>query len=453
MSNLIPNNLKLVKQVSNDDDSQGHIAICESETNGVITPLVVKIPKGICFLIDHEAQILQDLNTLNLPHFCKYYSHSENKIYMEYININNQIVSFDAFLNNFDEIGINLIKQVIMTLAIAQKYLEFTHYDLHCDNILVKEVDKNSVYLYVLDEENQFCVPSNGYCAVIIDYGYAHTKNTYANGSLEFTNLGYTPIIYDKYVDCMRFLITTSRMIRSNNKIYRNIVRNIYPLENIVSMTSGWFQDNICKNIFTILCEKIKNENSSLTNIFYKKPIQTLLLLQSMIVKPIDDKSNHDNITLDYYQCSQEFNKLISNSTPKEQLQLLKKIVNCVKTNSNFNTIEELKNMDFSLFQEYIFNLQKSLSSYINFQIKIIESQKADIYSKIKLKTEQIFGALDFNFKSKFSFDIFTKVYMWKDNKMTEFEIPGKYIKKLNSIASPLKGTYLYDLYKIINKK
>lgn len=443
-------NINVIKKLGCSEDRQGKVSLCEGEINGVRTLFITKVPKKIGFLSDHEAQIIKDLNTLNLPHFCKYYYHDNHKIYMEYVSMDGELRSLDSFLapSSYDfDTAMNLIKQVVMALAVAQKHLQFTHYDLHCDNVLVKSVPKNSVYLYVIDDDNQFCVPTNGLCSVIIDYGYSYTKNTGSYGSLEFTEFGYTPVFFDAYIDCIRFLITTSRISRREYKIFRNVVRNLFPLSESISMSSGWFKSVGGRNgILDGIREKL-GEITSSTCILYKKCIQSLMILQGLVKRGFDYP--YTNLSADYYRFSQEFEKLTCDKAPKDKLEILKKIVVATNDDIPFENLNiETDYKEFGTLKEYVNTLRNSLSGYVTQLSKSVENKKKEVYSQLKHNTEQIFGALDFNFHSEFVFDTSTKIYMWKDCKMVEFSIPGKYLRKINKTIPPLRGTLLYDIYR-----
>lgn len=440
-------NIKELKKLGSSDDRQGKVTLCEGDVNGNLIRFISKIPKKVGFLSTHEAQILKDLNTLNLPHFCQYLGNSENKVYMEYVNDEGKVRSLDSFIQKDFDITMNLIKQIIMALAISQRKIQFTHYDLHCDNVLVKNVDPNSVYLYVVDEQNQFCVPTNGHCAVIIDYGYSYTQNTGTYGSLEFTELGYTPNFYDPYIDCIRFLITTSRISRNSGKeykIFRNIVRNIYPVSDNISMTSGWFRKAGKIGLLEAIKEKLGEMTSE--SILYKKCIQSLMIIQGMVKKNFE--YSFQKLSADYYRFSQEFEKLTAGFSPKQKLETLKQLIVSIVDDQPFDKLEiNTKYTDFDTLKEYLSTLRDSVSGFVTQFTKTIEQRKSEIYSGIKLTTEQIFGALDFNFNSEFKFDDETTVFMWKDCKMTEFKIPAKYIKKVNRTVPPLRGTLIYDIY------
>lgn len=69
---------------------------------------------------------------------------------------------------------ISYMWQIIFALAIAQKYLKFTHNDLHSNNIMYSETKIK--YLYYQINNRYYRVPTNGYILKIIDFGRAVFK-------------------------------------------------------------------------------------------------------------------------------------------------------------------------------------------------------------------------------------------------------------------------------------
>ena len=67
-----------------------------------------------------------------------------------------------------------ILMQVIMQLIAYQKVFAFTHNDLHTNNIMYKETDKQ--YLYYCFESNYYKVPTYGKIWKIIDFGRAIYK-------------------------------------------------------------------------------------------------------------------------------------------------------------------------------------------------------------------------------------------------------------------------------------
>jgi len=69
------------------------------------------------------------------------------------------------------DIILSCIFQVSFALAYLQKHLEFTHNDLHIDNIMYQRTDK--LFLYYKYNNIYFKIPTHGYIFKIIDFGRA----------------------------------------------------------------------------------------------------------------------------------------------------------------------------------------------------------------------------------------------------------------------------------------
>lgn len=94
--------------------------------------------------------------------------------------------SFSDYISLSDPLRIVLaIYQIAAGLYYAQQKLEFTHYDLHADNIMVTPIvapsSKPVLYKYKFGDVNTFDVPAYVNCS-IIDYGSSYVKglNKYA---------------------------------------------------------------------------------------------------------------------------------------------------------------------------------------------------------------------------------------------------------------------------------
>ena len=115
---------------------------------------------------------------------------------------------------------------------------------------MIKRCDKNIVNLYIIDDDNQFCIPTMGYNPIIIDYGFSYISDMEDNplwASLAHTDVGFMSNIFDWVADPKLFLITVSLEIKNKrnskqSKIFRRIVKNIfYPLN--IDWESGWDED------------------------------------------------------------------------------------------------------------------------------------------------------------------------------------------------------------------
>ena len=77
----------------------------------------------------------------------------------------------DLLQNINKDIILSCLFQVSFALAYLQKYLQFTHNDLHIDNIMYQRTDK--LFLYYKYNNIYFKIPTHGYIFKIIDFGRA----------------------------------------------------------------------------------------------------------------------------------------------------------------------------------------------------------------------------------------------------------------------------------------
>lgn len=249
-------------------------------------------------LIEHEYSILKKLEQISsyCLHFHKAYGiikfdcniilsgdplqiSSKHKVIerdmllMQYIN---NRCSFRELMENSkikDDVIINIMKQIFLIIEMYQDY-EFTHYDLHSENILIRDCNPNTFILYVIHKK-LYLIPTLGFIPNIIDFGFSYCKPKPnkpegcneephgLTGTLMSTKEGYTTSRFSKYTDLKLFFISVvddlSRTIeRENiyNKLY-NICRNIFSGMN-VQWNSGWDNSKIIDPI-TFIHELIKD--------------------------------------------------------------------------------------------------------------------------------------------------------------------------------------------------
>lgn len=151
-----------------------------------------------------------------------------------------------------DNIIMSLLKQTLMGILIANRYNNFTHYDLHSENILVQKCSYNDVYVWYDSKQGvPYVVPSLGYIPRIIDYGFSYSDALIGEPHttpLDFMKEGYMSFRTDKFADFR--IILTSMMeemyyCRRYNDIYniqKKIVKKLYKKTNI-DWSSGWLKD------------------------------------------------------------------------------------------------------------------------------------------------------------------------------------------------------------------
>lgn len=278
--------------------------------------VIFKMSQYINYLVQHELTIMQGLKEVSnfCPHFCrgigmietlidaKYKknctnpfditnAHPINKeiLLAEYIDDSSKFYNYIRSEKIHEDVLFSIVKQVILATSFAQKLKKFTHYDLHSFNIMVKQCDKDVVFLYKIDDENQFCVPTHGSYPVIIDFGFSYIENLdYLFPSLAHTDVGFMSDRFDWVADPKLFLVTVSQEIKYKRgtkkaKRFRRIVRNIFnPLT--IDWQSGW--DELGIKGASEQISKVLDEYNEISNLFYKYDCYCLDIIQTLILLP-----------------------------------------------------------------------------------------------------------------------------------------------------------------------
>lgn len=466
---------------------------------------VFKISQYLNYLVEHEYTVMNSLTQLSnfCPHFCKSYGvlecnvdptysksgnpfHNKDKkheidkkvLFMEYINDSYKFCKYIKNTNIHENHLYSIIKQVLLALSISQSKKQFTHYDLHSDNIMLKECNSDLVILYVIDDNNQFIVPTLGYYPVIIDYGFSYIKDMdggYLWPSLAHTDIGFTSDRYDSISDPKLFLISVSEEIRNyrktnKSKKLRNMVKNIFdPLT--VEWDCGW--DSIFDNSASDYVLELLEEHTGESKVFKECENYCIDILQSLIILPFEKKS-YNSLTVSFCGFLEEYYKIekqISNNF--YNLYILKGIIDSARNVRSlyYNKItrnEALKTFRISIydkiekvakfckttdihFEKMLCSLFVLANSIEGVYYEIMENntnKKYKEYEKLQLNTvEQIYGCIDTNLPDNYVYCKDTIVL--QINCITEkfdiFKLSDENINELNNIHSISRGSYLYE--------
>lgn len=178
--------------------------------------VVIKKIQTSLNLINHEAVVgLYGINKVideGILNFCYTYGIKENNIFYEYIDgkiYRNflKICNLEQFLSTFF--------QIVLALKEANDLVDFTHYDLHTDNIIVKYTELEFIKYKYNNCKTSHLLP------VIIDYELSHIKyNNLHYGNLTTGIIPYqifrdrSYLIYDIY----KLLIKALHIIYKYNK-------------------------------------------------------------------------------------------------------------------------------------------------------------------------------------------------------------------------------------------
>lgn len=490
--------LKLKKK-NIKDGKQGSVGIlCHKDLN-----FFYKTSLRIDHLIKKEYCVMNDLNELSLycPHFSRCIGVINTQVEVEKSKdgdifnitskypIEKEVILCEYLKNSIlfskhikselsEKIIYSIIKQVLLCLWIAQKEKKFTHYDLHSDNILIKRCNKNVVFLYILDEENQFAVPTYGYYPVIIDFGFSYSKDLEDGplwGTLVHTDLGFITDRFDWVADPKLFLVSVSYEINKHrrtkeSKLFRKRVRKIFsPLS--INWKSGWdITDdvNVCEFLARIL-----NDYSNISKLFEYHPSYCIDLIQTLIITPLEYQ-DYENIEENYILFLEEWVKIENEfSNLFYNLYILKGLVDSARCVRSYFCEETTKQLAISTFKHDVFeninkvskfcrpkniNFEKMLSSLYSLSLNIeglfynlIENRmqiKQKEYNKLSSKSiEQIFAYIDCNIEIPYEYTKQTNIIIIDSvkKKQNVINLQQNNIEIINKLDTIYRGTFIYD--------
>jgi hypothetical protein len=354
---------------------QGVVGIFKSKTDDMT--FVFKVSQKINHLIKHEYTVMESLNCIAdfCPHFIKGYGMiecdvnphtrrgnvfdvsdckrtiSKDVLIMEHLTDSVKLKTLLKDKSYASEKSLFcIIKQVLLSVLIAQKIVKFTHYDLYYNNVMVKNCDKNLVMLYIIDEDTQYVIPTNGYLPTLIDFGFSYAEEMnggYMWANMNNTNCGFYSDRFSETTDFRHFLITMSddldREFQSDNtdKLL-NITRNLFRY-NGVDWETGWLKERgisagkeVEMTIHDLITE-IRAIKTVVLNptIFDEYSSHCIHIIQTLIHIPMKARSS-EFIGLSFVDFIEEFNKIESNiNSPYYLIHILKEIVDLARNIRN----------------------------------------------------------------------------------------------------------------------
>lgn len=486
---------------------QGFVGILEKDGKDY----VFKMSQYINYLIHHESIVMQGLNIIGTfcPHFCKYFETIIEKVdpkiksegnpfeinykypvkkeimLCELIERSTKFYNYIRAIKKIDEkILYSSLKQVLLAICIAQQEKQFTHYDLHSNNIMMKKCDKDLVFLYILDTDNQFCVPSYGHYPILIDFGFSYIEDMEDAplwASMGHTDIGFMSDRFDPITDAKLLLVTVSGEIKDlrrtkNAKKLRRITKNLfYPIK--MDWESGW-DDVEKKSAADYVINMFKRLNKD-SEFFKEYDYYCIDILQTLIVLPLEPQDYSDP-DIAYKTFITEWCKIENEiSTPFYNLYILKGIVDSArKIHASYLDLDTRKDA-LKTFREDIRNCLDEISEYcmvkdIHYEKMLcslymlsncIEGILFDVnnsrtlekhkeYDKLPLKScTQIYGALECNIPSNYTYTKDTKIMFIDCIKKEKYlhTLEEEEIKNVNAIHNISKGCYIYDLF--VNKE
>ena len=489
---------------------QGITGVLKTRTSPVKC-CVFKLSQNIDYLVEHEYKVMNRLNDLAsfCPHFClvedvimclveqrlKKYKNpfdiiSKNPIYKpvlieEFIKGTKLGSYIDNAKNPITDLPIlsSAIKQVMMGIAFAQNKCNFTHYDLHTDNIILEKHDSDSVFLYILDNNTAFAVPTNGYRARIIDYGFSYVDaadDDYLTTSLLHTDIGYTNDRFDWVSDPKLFLISISYQLKNvfpnskSVKKFSNCVRNMF--SNLcVDWEYGWdeYEDD---SVTEQLLEEAEKDYRDTSFIFNKYKHDAIQVLQSVIKLPFTH-SSYENLSLSYCTFLKEFSKIedrIENTV--HLFYILKAIIDSAKKLRDEYENEDTQKSAITKFRHYITEIIDSVAKFcsvggLHYEKMLCalysfeECASGFLYTRMKKRYNEknkynkslpvrnlldILNVLYYNCEDYYDYTSKTTIQVYDSVQecQVRFKLTRDEIKKLDEVEYWMKAPLLAQMYK-----
>lgn len=465
---------------------------------------VFKISQYINHLVQHESTIMKGLNELAAycPHFCKTVGNIMCQVDPKYRKLSNpftlsckypiekevllcEYISNSCKFYNYirskkvdETVLYSTIKQTLLAIAISQKKKRFTHYDLHSNNVMMKKCNKDVVFLYVMDNENQFCVPTLGSYPVIIDFGFSYISDMDDGplwASMGHTDVGFMSDRFDHISDPKLFLITVSGEIKEKrnskqSRKLRRIIRNLYyPLT--VEWESGWddFTGRSASDYVTQMVDMYNTESQ----IFDEFEHYCIDLIQTLIILPIEEQ-NYSNIHISFATFLHEWIKIENEiSNPFYNLYILKGVVDAARTVRSDYISSTTKTNAVSEFKRMVYDRIGKVSQFcqpkkLNFEIMLCSllvyakcsegvlydaiisrmSEKEREYEKLPLTTvEQVYASIEANIPDQYVYNENTTVFVLdcvkEETRM--YKPTSEEIEIINDLPALARGTYLYN--------
>lgn len=290
--------------------------------------IACKISKLPDFTIRHEYGVMEKLYKLNLPNFpvpytlCpltvdanyrkkinplsitpELYPVSTDAMFFEYIENG---IELDKFINKTKDTKLvnSLIEQVMLAVCMAYDVYKFTHYDLHCGNVLVRPSTLIDVE-YTINRIT-YKVKTYGYIAVIIDFGLSYIDGLdFLYCPLFHTNIGVLTHTHTKHADLKLFLVSLANdtNINSVKKLTDRLYSNLK-----INPENGW---DLLEggNALDHVYYKLYDDRTTCSRMFSQHGYICFAILQSLIHYPLTEQHVPSSKT-SYKLLEKEFSKI-----------------------------------------------------------------------------------------------------------------------------------------------
>ena len=345
---------------------------------------------------------------------------------------------------------------------------------------MMRKCSKDAVFLYSLDKENQFAIPTHGHYPIIIDFGFSYIKDMEDGPlwpSMGHTSVGFMSDRFDWVADPKLFLVTVSGEIKEKRntkkaKKLRRVVRNLFgPLD--IDWGSGWDEGDEESASDAVI--KMLEGVAKGSTLFEDYDHYCMDILQTLVIIPME-KQNYDSIHKSYLSMIKEFIKIENQiSSPFYNLYILKGVTDaarCVRAlytdkNTRIDAIRTFRHqvqekvaevagfcrLDKVHFEKLLCSLlvfSKCMEGVMYGHVEARMAEKQREYNKLPLQSvEQIYASIEANLPDEYVYSKNTTIYIIdsNNNECIEYKIPEIELKNVNQLHPIARGTYIYDLY------
>ena len=229
--------------------SQGVVGYCTYDH----IPCVYKRSKEVNCLIQHEWNIMQSVK--DIPHFCRGIdiTNVDQQDYLIMNSYRNKSLGDFIHMRKSSQIK-SLFLQTLAALQLARQKNNFTHYDMHPDNILFKSTPYE-YHEYVFEDHTSHFIRTYGIEPVIIDFGHAYTDDCHKfECMVEFMDEGQTCYESDPLAD-LRLLCTTTLHDLRKYHPKSLLIPTLASLDIMSSLptnhSTGWYLNGTLSNLLT----------------------------------------------------------------------------------------------------------------------------------------------------------------------------------------------------------
>jgi hypothetical protein len=286
------------------------------------------------------------------------------------ISLETYLTSYKLKYENF----INCFVQLLFALEKAQEECGFTHFDLHYDNIILKESDISEYDVYC--NGVKYTVEVDDYIPVIIDYGHACVKkyngNTYRYiGYGDFPEHGMMNFIvpgYDMYKIMYFCIYKLDQEIQNNSEtsseskkifsMFKKIFAYFYGKSDPYSL----FENNELNNDNLERCMNEYGKMATFSTIGNKTPMELIQFLVNS--KVINIQNNFQRNPVPFQSDQSSFN-ILTEYTNSEVVQpkcVIEKNINLLSLKKYVETVTQMVEKNNDIHEHVVLSLIDLLS-------------------------------------------------------------------------------------------